>query len=82
MGATRSPGACSTFVISRTSHTSVIANATAIGIPHPRATPKAPPPARTTAPTPMSWKSARPIRSTSALGSIVPKPRVAAIETV
>ena len=79
---TRSPGSFSTLVMRRTSHTSVTANAMAIGIPHPRATPNAPPPAITTAPTPRSWSTARPIRSTSAFGSIVPKPRVAATETV
>ena len=82
VAAARSPGEFSTLVMRRTSQTSVTPKASRIGTAHPSATPNAPPPAITTAPTPASWSTARPIRSTSAFGSIVPKPRVAATETV
>ena len=61
---------------------SATANDTPIGTPHATATAKLPPPASTATATASVCTAALAMRSTSAFGSIVPKPRVAAIATV
>ena len=72
----------STRWTSRPSQTSATAKAIPIGSPHATATAKLPPPARTATATANVCTAALPIRSTSAFGTIVPNPRVAAMATV